>query len=178
MPPLDNRRHESFAQALFEGLGDGITQRDAYISAGYKARGNAAKVNACRLLKIAPGIVSRIRELQAQAAKAKQATVESVVDELEDARVIAKENSQPSAMVSASMGKARLLGLEAPQKSEIGGPGDFSGVQSTRELADKLLQEAGASNVTDDMRAMVIAELRRHAAAIAAIAAGDTVQEH
>src|SRR5262245_41939000 len=120
MPPLDNRRHEAFAQALFEGLSEGITQRAAYISAGYKARGNGAKVNACRLLKIAPAIAERVRELQAETALAKKATVETVVDELESARVIAEKNEQPSAMVAASMGKARILGLEAAQKAEIG----------------------------------------------------------
>ena len=96
------------------------------------------KVNACRLLKSAPAIAGRIRELQAEAAKAKQTTVETVVDELEAARVIAERNEQPSAMVSASMGKARILGLEAPHKSEIGRPGDFSGVESMAELVDKI----------------------------------------
>src|SRR5262249_17426343 len=131
----------------------------------------SAKVNACRLLKIAPAIVERIRELQGETAKAKKATVETVVDELESARVIAERNEQPSAMVAASMGKARVLGLEAAQKTEIGKPGDFSSAQSTAEIADILLKEAGANAVTDDMRAMALAELERHAAALAAIAA-------
>src|SRR5262245_1187123 len=178
MPPLDNRRHEAFAQALLEGLGDGITQRETYISAGYKARGNSAKVNGCRLLKSAPAIAERIRELQNETAKAKKATVETVVDELEEARAIAERNEQPSAMVAASMGKARILGLEAAQKTEIGKPGDFSQAQSTREIADQLLQEMGASTVTDDMRAMAIDELRRHAAAVAAIVAAGESDRH
>jgi hypothetical protein len=179
MPPLENRRHESFAQALFEGLSNGITQHDAYVSAGYEARGNSAKVNACRLLKSVPAIASRIRELQAEAARAKQTTIETVVDELEAARAIAEKNEQPSAMVSASMGKARILGLEAPQKSEVGRPGDFSRVETLAELADKLLGDlGGASKVTDGMRDMMVAELKRHVAAINAIAASDTVRGH
>ena len=76
-------------------------------------------------------------------------------------------------MVAASMGKARILGLEAAQKTEIGKPGDFSGVQSIAELADRLLQDFGARNVTDDMRAMALAELERQSAAVVAIAADD-----
>jgi hypothetical protein len=143
-----------------------------------RSRGKSAKVNACRLLKIAPAIAERIRELQSETAKAKRATVETVVDELESARVIAERNEQPSAMVAASMGKARILGLEAAQKSEIGKPGDFSQVQSTRELAAHLLQEAGARNVTDQMRPMAIAELERHSAAVAAIVADDGAEQH
>jgi hypothetical protein len=104
--------------------------------------------------------------------------VETVVDELEAARVIAEKNEQPSAMVSASMGKARILGLEAPQRSEIGRPGDFSAVESMAELADKILQDLGARDVTDSMRDLVRAEFDRHMAAIAAIAAGHAVPGH
>lgn len=39
-------------------------------------------------------------------------TIDDLMTELEDARLIAKENGQASAMVSASMSKAKILGLD------------------------------------------------------------------
>lgn len=44
---LPNIRHERFAQ----GIAKGLPASRAYIDAGYKARGNAAEVNAARLLR-------------------------------------------------------------------------------------------------------------------------------
>jgi hypothetical protein len=35
MPALPNPGHEAYAQALFKGLTDGITQAQAYKAAGY-----------------------------------------------------------------------------------------------------------------------------------------------
>ncbi len=39
-------------------------------------------------------------------------TIDDLMNELEDARMTAKENGQASAMVSASMSKAKILGLD------------------------------------------------------------------
>jgi hypothetical protein len=83
MPPLENPRHEAFAQALFEGLGTGRTHRQSYSAAGYTSNPGAAKVNASRLLKGTKRIVERVQQLQAQVATHKRVTVESIVDELE-----------------------------------------------------------------------------------------------
>jgi hypothetical protein len=171
MPPLENPRHEAFAQALFEGLGNGLTHGQAYSAAGYTGNPNAAKVNASRLLKSARHIIDRVQELQAQAAKNRQATVESIVDELEVAREIARENKQPSAMVAASTAKAKILGLDI-SRTEVGKPGDFDAINSKEELAEKYLLEANPEAIiTANKREMVIAELQRHMAAVSAIAA-------
>lgn len=59
MPALSNRRHETFAVALFEGK----TQRAAYELAGYKVR----DCNASRL-KSDERVIKRIRELHEEAA--------------------------------------------------------------------------------------------------------------
>lgn len=74
--PLKNARHEAFCQNLVNGvkpakkevLAKRITAKDAYIASGYKARGNAAEVNACRMLRKAQTKqrVSYLREKQAQ----------------------------------------------------------------------------------------------------------------
>lgn len=59
--PLKNARHERFAQEYLVDLN--ATQ--AYIRAGYAARGNAAEVSANRLLRN-PKVAARIAELQAE----------------------------------------------------------------------------------------------------------------
>ena len=49
--------------------------------------------------------------LQAQARERNQVTIDNVVDELEEARQIAKQSGNAAAMVSATLGKAKVLGL-------------------------------------------------------------------
>jgi hypothetical protein len=177
MPPLDNPRHEAFAQALFEGLGTGQTHGQSYSAAGYTSNPSAAKVNASRLLNSTNHIIERVQELQAQAARHKRVTVEAIVDELEGARQIARENNQASAMVAASTAKAKILGLEI-NRSEVGKPGDFGPINSKDELAEKYLLEANPDAIiTAIKRTMVIAELERHMAAISAIAADNDCRQ-
>ncbi len=61
---------------------------------------------------LANGEVSgRVAELQAMAVERSLVTVQSLTDELEEARALALKEAQPSAAVSASMGKAKLHGL-------------------------------------------------------------------
>ena len=171
MPQLENARHEAFAQALFEGLGTGRTHGQSYSAAGYTSNPSAAKVNASRLLKSANHIIERVQELQAQTARHKCLTVEVIVDELEDARQLAQENSQASAMVAASTAKAKILGLEI-SRTEIGKSGDFDTINSREELAEKYLVEANPDAIiTPTKRNLVISELERHIAAIIDIAA-------
>ena len=74
---LANPRHERFVQALFEGE----TADAAYAKAGYKPNdGN------CIRLKGNERVKARLAELQAQAAKKSEVTVQSLLDELEAAR--------------------------------------------------------------------------------------------
>jgi hypothetical protein len=104
-------------------------------------------------------------------------TVESIVDELEGARQIARENNQASAMVAASTAKAKILGLEI-NRSEVGKPGDFGPINSKDELAEKYLLEANPDAIiTATKRTMLIAELERHMAAISAIAADNDCRQ-
>ena len=64
-------------------------------------------------------ITARLNELRSMAAKRNEITVDDLIAELEEARAIAMsgERAQPSAMVSATMGKAKLLGFDV-QKVE------------------------------------------------------------
>lgn len=178
MGALANPRHERFAQAIVAGLAGKTrieqAQSTAYRAAGYLAKeGNSAEAAASRLLRRVKPILDRVRELQEQAAKRTLVTVESIVDELEEARSIAAEGKQASAMVAASSAKAKVLGLSV-ERHEHGQPGDFGAAQSTAELAEAMLREAnpGLVRVPEDMRESALAELARHAEAMAAIASG------
>ncbi len=102
MPVLKNARHETFAQ----GLAKGMSATDAYAAAGYKGDRKAASN-----LWTNMDIKERVTELQSKAIKKVEITVDSLAQELEEARAIALAEKQSSAAVSATMGKAKLFGL-------------------------------------------------------------------
>ena len=101
-----NARQEAFCR----GLAEGKPASRAYAEAGYDARGNAAEVNAARLLRKAQ-VTDRVRGLQAKAARKVEKTVETLVADLDRAIDMAVANKQTSAMVAAIVAQARLLGL-------------------------------------------------------------------
>ena len=96
---------------LFVELGN---QSEAYRQAyETKAGYETVNVNACKLLKNA-NVAQRVEELRGEIAGAHSITVESLLNELEEARTIALtcETPQSSAAVTATMGKAKLCGLD------------------------------------------------------------------
>jgi hypothetical protein len=101
-----NHRQEAFCR----GLAEGLPQSRAYIDAGYASRGNAAEVSASQLLRN-PKVAARVARMQADAARRSEVTVDSLVAELDEMLRLAIECENPSAGVSAVMGKAKLLGL-------------------------------------------------------------------
>lgn len=71
--PLDNARHERFAQERAKGK----TVDEAYVLAGFKAnRGNAARLNANE------SVQGRIREIQDKASTRTEITVASITERL------------------------------------------------------------------------------------------------
>jgi len=102
MPVLKNARHERFAQELAKGK----TATEAYTAAGYKGDRTAAS-----RLSSNVNIAARVAELQSKTVKKAEITVQSLADELEEARAIALAEKQSSAAVSATMGKAKLFGF-------------------------------------------------------------------
>lgn len=70
MPPLDNARHERFAQEVAKGMAAGR----AYEAAGYDSEGAAADVCASKLLRNAK-VTGRIAELQQKGAAKAEVTV-------------------------------------------------------------------------------------------------------
>jgi len=131
MPPLDNPRWERFAQELAKGQ----SQTGAYLAAGY--RGDKSPATAASRLSTNVKVAARLRELQERTAAKAEVTRDSILAELEEARVMAKKNGQSAAAVSASMGKAKLVGLLVDRK-EVGGPGEFADLENM--TADELRQ--------------------------------------
>jgi hypothetical protein len=129
--PLRNSRHEAFVRGLFENK----SAVEAYGAAGYKA----CRQSAHKLLTKAD-IQSRLSELQEEAARKSEVTVESLLSELENARQKAHDLNQLSASVKAISEKARISGL-LTTKVEVGSPGSFEPVRSPAEVAEEILHD-------------------------------------
>lgn len=121
MVPLQNHRHEMFAQELAKGS----SQSEAYLAAGYRGNRTAAS-----RLSTNVNVQDRVAYLQQEAADQLVLTIGRLTKELEEARKLAISSKNASAAVSATMAKARLNGLlmqpselavspplEAPQES-------------------------------------------------------------
>jgi phage terminase small subunit len=140
MPPLNNTRHERFAQALFEGH----TADESYALAGYKPNdGN------CIRLKGNERVKARLAELQAAVAKKSEVTVASLLDELEHARSRADGLDQLSAAVKAISEKAKISGLLV-QKIEVGGPDAFSEAETIEDIIEAACEQLTAEGYSLD----------------------------
>jgi phage terminase small subunit len=104
MSALKNPKHERFAQELAKGK----SQIEAYEAAGYRPNPSAAS-----RLSDDVKVCERVAEITERGAIRAEITVASLLEELEEARMAAlgAETPQSSAAVSASMSKAKLLGL-------------------------------------------------------------------
>ncbi len=110
-------KREKFAKKFVE-LGSGsAAYRAAFDAKNMKP--NSIHVNASKLLADA-NVKLRVAELQAQAQKRHEVTVDSLTAELEQSRNLALAIEQPASAVSATMGKARIHGLLI-DKSEFTG---------------------------------------------------------
>jgi phage terminase small subunit len=106
VPALSNPRHELFAQVLAAGC----NATEAYVKAGYHLnKGNAGRLKANERIR------KRVEELQARNVQAQEAAVGVTIEQLRaqfaEAYAIAKELSQPTAMVAATTAQAKLAGL-------------------------------------------------------------------
>jgi len=100
------------------GVVAGKSQRQAYYDAGGTAKSDdVADASVARMLADVK-VDAFYKSLIVDAAQEAQITLKTLLDELEEARMAAyhQEKPQAAAMVAASMGKAKLLGLEAPAK--------------------------------------------------------------
>jgi phage terminase small subunit len=97
-----SERQKSFARLVHEQ----VPPHRAYALAGYRRHHS----NAYRLREN-EGVKQYLSELEAQTMKRHEVTVDSLLTELEEARLNAKTTRQPAAEISAVMGKAKVSGL-------------------------------------------------------------------
>lgn len=136
-------QREAFARAVAKGG----TQADAYreaFPASKKWKDNAVHVKASEMM--ADGKVKvRVEELRAKAANKVVLTVENLIAELEEARaaaLTAGPSPQSSAAVAATMGKAKLLGLDKQVVELTGKDGGAIQIRATQLSDDELAQIA------------------------------------
>jgi hypothetical protein len=101
-------------------------------------------------------VEKRLVELQKAMAERADVTEESLLNELEQARQVASQNSQASAMVSATVAKGKLTG-HFVERQERGNPGDFSQDQTPEQIIARL-RDLGDDKAADIMQAMVNAD--------------------
>jgi phage terminase small subunit len=104
-------KQEKFAQTYVETGNASEAYRQAYSTKGKSE--NFVGVEASRLLSH-PNISLRIDALKEEHRERHRVTVDDLLQELEEARATAQTSEKPqtAAMVSATMGKARILGLD------------------------------------------------------------------
>lgn len=101
-------KQEKFCQGVAKGLTYSGAYREAYDAD--KMKPETINRVATDLMK-SPKITARIEKLRQRSLKRYDLTVDDIISELEEAREVAKETKTSAAMVSASMGKAKLLGM-------------------------------------------------------------------
>lgn len=110
-------KQEAFALAFFETGNAAEAYRQAYDVAP-EAKDGWLYVEASQLLDH-PKVALRLAALQKQAESLSMYTRLKALDEYEEARVLAMGEGSPAAAVSAINGKVKLIGLDAPTRTEV-----------------------------------------------------------
>lgn len=101
-------KQEAFAQKYIETGNASEAYRHAY---GTKGKPETVARSAHDLVQH-PKVSARLAELRQAVMEAHGVTVASLIAELEEARQVGKGREQAAAMVAATMGKAKLAGLD------------------------------------------------------------------
>jgi len=101
-------KQEKFCQLVVELSNKAEAYRQAYDT---NASAQICAVEAQKLMN-KPNIALRIQELREMAQEKHNVTVESLMLELEEARDLAKHEGHSATLVSATMAKAKLVGLD------------------------------------------------------------------
>ncbi|WP_084760317.1 terminase small subunit [Zavarzinella formosa] len=108
-------KQEAFAQKYLETGNASEAYRQAYDADGMKP----ATINRKAKDLLDNGkIAARVNTLKQRALKRHDVTLDSITTELDEARAMAREDRQMTAMISASMSKAKLHGL-VTDKSDV-----------------------------------------------------------
>ena len=102
-------KEKAFSLKFVECNNASEAYRHAY-NVGKNTKPETVWTSAYKLLSI-PHVSKRVAQLQERAVERTMVTVASITQELEEARAVALQEGQGSAMTSASMGKAKIHGL-------------------------------------------------------------------
>lgn len=104
-------KQEGFAQDYVATGNASEAYRRNYSASAMKP--TTVAVEACKLLD-SPNVSQRVGTLRGQLARRNAITVDDLIKELEEARIAAltAESPQSAAAVGATMGKAKLLGMD------------------------------------------------------------------
>jgi phage terminase small subunit len=124
-------KQEKFCQLYVEIGNASEAYRQAYNS---KSKPEAVNVRASEMLSDRK-ISVRVNELRAGHAKRHAVTVDSLLAELEEARRLALDERSPAPAVAATMGKARITGLDKQVIDHRSGDGSMSPTRIVIEAA-------------------------------------------
>lgn len=142
-------KQEAFALAFLETGNAAEAYRRAY-DVPPDAKDGWIYVEACQLLDN-PKVAQRLLQLRAEAERLSIFTLAAAMDEYEEARQLALKLGQPGAAVSATGGKAKLFGLDAPKRmrAEItgkdGGPLQIEDTGARDKLAALVARRLAAT---------------------------------
>jgi len=122
MPALDNPKHERFAQELAKG----VSAREAYKTAGYETKSDAATDAAASRLLSDVKVQARVAQIQERAAIRTEITVASITERLL-AIATKGEASTEAPLLSVAraslMDAAKLNGLVTDKQEHTGANG-------------------------------------------------------
>ena len=137
-------KQELFAQAYIETGNASEAYKRAYNT---QANANTINRKASQLLKH-PEVIKLLADLQAIHRQRHTITIDHILQELEQSRLLALENIQCSAAISATMGKAKLLGLD--KKAGVNENPMTAFITSLQGTSVRVVQQCAADNYDDE----------------------------
>jgi phage terminase small subunit len=166
-------KREAFARAYVE---------NGCASTAYRMAFDAERMKATTIHKraselLAKGeVAGRIAELQAEAQTRHGLTIDGLIMELESGRQVARVEGQGTAMISGTMAKAKLAGLDR------GGPIDFPlpeirDAKTALSVSAAIIQGVAGGRLTSDQGQALAAMVRGHVEVIGRTALETLLQE-
>ena len=137
-------KQELFAQAYLETSNASEAYKRAYNT---QANANTVNRKASQLLKH-PEVIKLLADLQAIHRQRHKLTIDDLLQELEQSRLLALENIQCSAAVTATMSKAKLLGLD--KKAGVNENPMTAFITSLQGTSVRVVQQCAADNYDDE----------------------------
>jgi len=102
----------AFIRSVILDMHKDKTKADHYQDIFGSQANRKALISMASRLWASPSMQEYAEEVRAEMREKFMVTVESLTEELEEARIIGRDDRAPAAMVAATMGKAKLYGLD------------------------------------------------------------------